>query len=37
VKLDGAVREASRKFIGPLASPREPWHYTYTPVAIAGQ
>jgi hypothetical protein len=37
VKLDGAVREASRKFIGPLASPREPWHYTYTPVAVADQ
>lgn len=36
-KLDSAVREASRKFIGPLASPREPWHYTYTPVAVAGQ
>ena len=36
-RLDSAVREASRKFIGPLASPREPWHYTYTPVAVAGQ
>jgi hypothetical protein len=36
-KLDSAVREASRKFIGPLASPREPWHYTYAPVAVAGQ
>ena len=34
-RLDSAVREASRKFIGPLASPREPWHYTYTPVAVA--
>jgi hypothetical protein len=36
-KLDGAVRAASRRFVGPLASPREPWHYTYTPVAVAGR
>jgi len=36
-RLDQAVRDASRKFIGPLVSPREPWHYTYTPVAVAGQ
>jgi len=36
-RLDNAVREASRKFIGPLASPREPWHYTYTPIAVASQ
>jgi hypothetical protein len=36
-RLDLAVRDASRRFIGPLASPREPWHYTYTPVAVAGQ
>jgi hypothetical protein len=36
-RLDTAVREASRKFIGPLVSPREPWHYTYTPVAVADQ
>jgi hypothetical protein len=34
-RLDAAVRTASRRFIGPLASPREPWHYTYTPVAVA--
>ena len=34
-RLDAAVRAASRQFIGPLASPREPWHYTYTPVAVA--
>jgi hypothetical protein len=33
-KLDVAVRAASRKFVGPLASPREPWHYTYTPEAV---
>jgi hypothetical protein len=36
-RLDFAVRDASRKFIGPLASPREPWHDTYTPVAVAAQ
>lgn len=36
-RLDTAVREASRKFIGPLVSPREPWHYTYSPVAVADQ
>ena len=34
-RLDAAVRAASRQFIGPLAAPREPWHYTYTPVAVA--
>jgi len=36
-RLDTAVREASRRFVGPLVSPREPWHYTYTPVAVADQ
>lgn len=36
-RLDHAVRDASSKFIGPLASPREPWHYTYAPVAIVDQ
>ncbi len=36
-RLDAAVRAASSKFIGPLASPAEPWHYTYTPVAVADQ
>ena len=36
-KLDAAVREASRKFVGPLASPREPWHFTYSPEAVASQ
>ncbi len=30
-KLNAAVTSASRKFAGPLASPREPWHYTYVP------
>jgi hypothetical protein len=36
-KLDAAVREASNRFIGPLASPREPWHFTYSPEAVAAQ
>ena len=31
VKLQEAVRRASTKFAGPLASPREPWHYDYRP------
>ena len=30
-KLRAAVTTASKKLTGPLASPREPWHYTYTP------
>lgn len=30
-KLQAAVQVASGKFKGPLASPREPWHYEYTP------
>jgi hypothetical protein len=30
-KLQEAVRRASAKFAGPLASPREPWHYDYRP------
>jgi hypothetical protein len=30
-KLNAAVVAASRKFAGPLAAPREPWHYTYIP------
>jgi hypothetical protein len=30
-KLKAAVGAASRKLTGPLAAPREPWHYTYTP------
>ena len=34
-KLDAAVRSASRRFVGPLATPREPWHYTYSPEAVA--
>jgi hypothetical protein len=36
-RLETAVRAASSRFIGPLASPREPWHYTYSPEAIAAQ
>jgi hypothetical protein len=36
-KLDAAVRAASRRFIGPLATPREPWHYTYAPESVAAQ
>lgn len=36
-KLSAAVRSTSRRFIGPLESPREPWHYTYTPEAVAAQ
>jgi hypothetical protein len=30
-KLNAAVTAASRKFAGPLAAPREPWHYAYVP------
>jgi len=30
-KLHTALKAASTKFIGPLTSPREPWHYTYNP------
>ena len=30
-KLRAAVTRASTKFAGPLASPREPWHYDYRP------
>jgi hypothetical protein len=36
-KLESAVRAASRRFVGPLESPREPWHYTYAPEAVAAQ
>ena len=31
-KLKTAVRSASAHFTGPLESPREPWHYIYSPV-----
>ncbi|HWS90453.1 MAG TPA: hypothetical protein VN282_26015 [Pyrinomonadaceae bacterium] len=30
-KVRAAVARASTKFKGPLASPREPWHYDYRP------
>ena len=30
-KLERAVRAASHKFVGPLKTPREPWHYEYVP------
>jgi hypothetical protein len=30
-KLSKAVHSASGKFVGPLASSREPWHYEYRP------
>ena len=36
-RLDAAVREGSAHFVGPLATPREPWHYTYTPAIVAAQ
>lgn len=36
-RLDAAVRSASHRFVGPLATPREPWHYTYVPEAVAAQ
>ena len=37
LKLDAAVRQASSRFVGPLVSPREPWHYTYTPLEVAAR
>ena len=36
-RLDAAVHEGSRQFIGPLASPREPWHFTYVPDAVVSR
>jgi hypothetical protein len=36
-RLDQAVREGSAYFVGPLSTPREPWHYTYTPAIVAAQ
>jgi hypothetical protein len=32
-KLRLAVRASGGNFVGPLASPYEPWHYAYTPPA----
>jgi hypothetical protein len=34
-RLEAAVRAAGGQFVGPLASPREPWHYTFTPESVA--
>lgn len=36
-KLEAAVRTGTNQFIGPLLLPHEPWHYTYTPDAVAGK
>lgn len=36
-KLAVAVQAGSRHFTGPLANPREPWHYTYSPAAVSPQ
>ena len=36
-KLAEAVREAGTRFIGPLESPREPWHYSYAPESVAAR
>jgi hypothetical protein len=36
-KLAAAVRTASNRFVGPLESPREPWHYTYAPESVAAR
>ena len=33
-RLSAAVRSAGARFVGPLASPREPWHYTFSPKAV---
>ena len=35
-RLEAAVRTASPHFVGPLATPREPWHYTYAAERLAG-
>jgi hypothetical protein len=34
-RVNAAVRAASNRFVGPLASPSAPWHYTYVPEAVA--
>ncbi|WP_406693803.1 hypothetical protein V5E97_22470 [Singulisphaera sp. Ch08] len=31
-KLQEAVQEAGGNFVGPLATPYEPWHYIYKPA-----
>lgn len=30
-KLNEAVKQSSKKMVGPLAAPKEPWHYSYVP------
>jgi hypothetical protein len=32
-KLRAAVSSAGDRFVGPLKSPNEPWHYVYAPAA----
>jgi hypothetical protein len=34
-RLKAAVLAGSTRFTGPLAAPREPWHYTYTAAPVA--
>lgn len=34
-RLEAAVRAGSPRFVGPLESPREPWHYTYVAEAMS--
>ena len=34
-RLEEAVRTGSQRFIGPLESPREPWHYTYVAETLS--
>ncbi len=36
-RLETAVRAATPRFVGPLPSPREPWHYTYVPEAVVSR
>ncbi|HLS80796.1 MAG TPA: hypothetical protein VK025_05285 [Steroidobacter sp.] len=33
-RLQRAVQAADARFVGPLMSPNEPWHYTYLPSAL---
>jgi hypothetical protein len=33
-KLEAAVKAGSRRFTGPLESPREPWHYTFNSLQV---
>jgi hypothetical protein len=36
-KLKRAVHEAGDQFVGPLASPYEPWHYVYKAAAATAE